>query len=418
MTDPEPRPTSASPRWFRRLRSTPLAVILSAALVSAWIAYLVAVPAPTTRAPLQSPAVSEDVAASAPAPAPSNQMHILLWRDVLGPDVLAEFEVESGLKVAVERYNTYQDLTLIMDDGRLTHDLVVASGLGVPNMIERELLQTLPVDELSRAAGLDPAVLKRTEVYDLGNAHALPILWGTVGLAFDRAKVAERLGSEITVDSWSLLFDPAIAKRLADCGIQVVDAPGGVFAVALTYLNLPHDSEAVEDTDVAARLWENVRPSIAKFSTADVVDGLARGDVCLAMVASGDAYQAAAKSRAAGTARDIAYAIPAEGTVLWHAVTAIPTTAVHPEYAVKLMDYLMRPEVAARITNTTGFISAVRDAGLYVKPEIKNNPALNPNADSLASTVPEMAPGPAGTSLRKKFWQLINTPQDQPPVPN
>ncbi len=414
MTDPEtpklPVPTSLS----RRLRSMPLAVVLSVALVLAWTAYLVIAPVPT---PLpESVAVEERPAIVDPGPVASNQMRILLWRDVLGPDVLSAFEVDSGLNLSVDRYNTFEDLTTIMDGDRLNYDLVIASGMGVPSMIERELLQTLPTDQLPRAEGLDPAVLKRAGVYDATNAHALPIVWGTVGLAFDRIKIAERLGADTDVDSWSLLFDPSSAKALADCGIQVVDAPGGVFSIALAYLNRPHDSATVEDTDSAARLWEGVRSSIGKFSTPDVVDGLARGDVCFAMAASGDAYQAAAKSRTLGAARDIGYAIPTEGAVLWHAVGAIPASAAHPDYAVKLLDYLMRPEVGARITNATGFISAVQDAALYIKPEIKNDPALNPAIDQLPRIVPEMAPSAEGASLRKKFWQLIGTPQQQRPA--
>ncbi len=395
----------------------PLAVVLSAALVLAWVAYLVIAPVPTPPPPAQSDAAEGRAVAVDPAPATSNEVRVLLWRDVLGPDVLSAYESESGLNVSVDRYNTFEDLTAIMDGGRLNYDLVIASGMSVPNMIERGLLQGLPADQAQRAAGLDPAALHRAAIYDANNAHSLPIVWGTVGLAFDRMKVAERLGANAEVNSWSLLFDPASAKALADCGIQVVDAPGGVFSVALTYLNRPHDSATVEDTDAAARLWEGVRSSIAKFSTPDVVDGLARGDVCLAMAASGDAYQAAAKSRALGTARDIGYAIPAEGAVLWHAVGAIPAGAAHPDGALKLMDYLVRPDVGARITNATGFISAAQDAAVYIKPEIKNDPALKPAIDQLPQVVPEMVPSLEGALLRRKFWQLISTPQQQGAAP-
>lgn len=415
MTDPETPKPSTPPSLSRRLRSVPLAVVLSAALVLAWVAYLVIAPVPTLP-PSSHPVAAEAPAVVDPEPATSNTMRILVWRNVLGPDVLPAFEVESGLNVSVDRYNTFEDLTAIMDAGRLNYDLVIASGMGVPSMIERGLLQTLSIDQMPRAAGLDPAALKRTEVYDPNNAYTVPIAWGTVGLAFDRMKIAERLGASTEVESWSLLFDPSTAKTLADCGIQVVDAPGGVFSIALAYLNRPHDSATVEDTDAAARLWEGVRSSIAKFSTPDVVDGLARGDVCFAMAASGDAYQAAAKSRALGAARDIGYAIPAEGAVLWHAVGAVPVDAAHPDYAELFLNYLMRPEVGARMTNATGFISAVQDASLYIKPEIKNDPALNPAIDQLPHIVPETAPSADGASLRKKFWQLISTPQQQAPA--
>jgi putrescine transport system substrate-binding protein len=419
MNDTETHVTELTePLLVRHLRSMPLAAVLSTALVLVWIAYLVIVPVPTPPPPAE-PAVAEEKSDTAVTESlDSSTIRILLWRDVLGPDVFSVFEAESGLNISVENYNTFEDLAVIMESGWLNYDLVIASGMDVPSMIKRGLLHPLSSELVPRAETLDPAVLKRAEVYDSGNSHSLPLMWGTVGLAFDRAKIAERLGASTEVDSWSLLFDPSKVKAFASCGVQVVDAPGGVFSIALTYLNRSHDSGTVEDTDAAVRLWEGVRPSIAKFSTTDVVDNLARGDVCFAMVASGDAYKAAAQSRALGVARDVHYVIPMEGTVLWHVVSAIPIKAAYPDHALKLIDYLMRPEVAARITNATGFISAVRDAAFYIKPEIKNNLALNPQIDSLDNVVPEMATSAEEILMRRKFWQLINTPQQQESAPN
>jgi putrescine transport system substrate-binding protein len=410
--DPDSRPTP--PPLSRRLRSIPLAAILSVALASMWVAYLVVAPVPVPPPPLQAtPAPTADALPLLP-----DQMRILIWRDVLGPDALAAFEAESDIQVSVERYSSFQDLMVIIDSGLLTHDMVITSGIGVPLMIERGLLQPLSVEQLLSAAGLDETVLARAARYDAGNTHSLPLLWGTIGLAFDRVKFAERVEVAIKPESWSLLFDPASAATLADCGIQVINSPDGVFPIALMYLKLAHDSVAVEDTDAAARLWESVRPSISKFTANDVVGGLARGEVCMAMTTSGDAYQAAASSRALGEARNIAYIIPSEGAVLWHVLASVPAMASHPEHASELMDYLVRPEVAARITNATGFVSAVKDAALYVKPEIKNDPAFNPDIDNLPNVVPETSPGPVGISLRDKFWQLINALPEQPTAPN
>ena len=408
----------AHPLLVRQLSSMPLAAVLSTALVLVWVAYLLIAPAPPSPAIKDSGVVEEKSEIDDIEPADSNAIRILLWRDVVGPDIFSAFENESGLNILVDRYNTFEDLAVIMESGRLQYDLIIASGMGLPSMIERGLLQTLSPESVPRAVTLDPAVLERAEIYDPGNSYSLPLMWGTVGLAFDRAKITEKLGASAKINSWSLLFNPTEVRALASCGVQVVDAPGGVFSIALTYLNRPYDSATVEDTDAAARLWESVRPSIAKFSTADVVDNLARGDVCFAMVSSGDAYQAAAQSRALGVVRDIDYAIPMEGTVLWHVVSAVPIEAAYPDHAMSLINYLMRPEVAARNTNATGFISAVRDAALYVKPEIKNDLSLNPDVDNFNNLVPEMATSEEDILMRRKFWQLINTPQQQDLVPN
>ncbi len=402
----EAKPKTQPPR----LRSAPLAGVLSATLVLAWLVYLVVAPDPSNFQPPpplaeQEAAVSE---ASAPEP-PDTQLRVLLWRNVLGPDALSEFESESGLTVVAERYNTFQDLTSRLDSGSFNYDVVIASGMGMPAMIERGVLQPLPDSSIQGTGGLNPAVVDSVRNYDSDLTYTVPLLWGTLGLSFDRMQAAQRLDADIEIDSWSFLFDPLMAGKFADCGVQVVDAPGGVFAVALSYLGLPHDSPEVEDTDAAAQLWEGVRSSIRKFSTSDIVDGLSGGQICMGMTASGDAYQAALKSRESGAARDIAYVIPKESTVVWHAVAALPTAA-RTERAGAFISYLLRPEVAARITNATGFSSAVTDANLYVKPEIKNNPAMSPAFDSLENAVLEKVPSPAGASLRQKFWQLINAP--------
>ena len=412
MTDPKPESEPAPQALLRQLRSVPLAAILSGALIAMWVAYLVVAPTPIPAPPLHSqPAPTADALPQLP-----DQMRLLLWRDVIDPEVLAAFQEESGIFLEVERYTTFQELRAIASSGRLTHDMVITSGVGLSFLIERELLQPLPQEQVPGLAGLDQVVLNRTARYDADNTFSLPILWGTTGLAFDRAKVSERVGREI--ESWSVLFEPEFAEAVADCGVQVIRAPDSVFPVALRYLSLPTDSTTVEDTDAAARLWERARPFITKFVTADVVGGLARGEICLAMATSGDAYQAAAQARSLGVARDIAYILPEEGAAVWHALGAVPSGARYPRHAANLMSYLIRPEMAARLTNATGFISAVSDAALYVKPEIKNDPGLSPDIESLPNTVFEASPGEVGISLRDKFWQLINAPTESTTAPN
>ncbi len=412
MTDPKPESEPTPQILLRQLRSVPLAAILSGALIALWVAYLVVAPTPVPPPPLQS----QPAPTVAALPQLPDQMRLLVWRDVIDPEVLTAFEDESGITLDVERYTTFQELRTIASTGRLTHDMVITSGIDLSFLMERELLQSLDREQVQGYSGLNQIVLNRAAQYDVGNTYSLPILWGTTGLAFDRAQIMERIGRD--PQSWSVLFEPELAQEVADCGIQVVRAPDSVFPVAFRYLNLPVDSVTVEDTDAAARLWERVRPFISRFVTADVVGGLARGEICLAMATSGDAYQAAVQSRALGAVRDIAYVLPEEGAAVWHALGAIPSGARYPGHAASLMSYLIRPEVAARLTNATGFVSAVSDAALYVKPEIKNDSAFNPDIDALPNTVFEVSPGEVGISLRDKFWQLINAPSESTPAPN
>jgi len=399
---------SDSPR--RRIPSWVLGGVLSLILVGSWAIYLALAPMPTSRPPA-------DPSAAAPTPAPTGTLRVLAWRGVLPLEVVSGFESDTGVKVAVDRYNTLDELRALADGGALTHDLFLVSGIGLQRLADAGLLSELSPGRLANSANLDAAVTAYAATYDPQGNRGIIAAWGTLGLAFDPAKIAARLGSDAPLDSWSLLFDAAQAAKLADCGIQIVDTPRGAFPIALRYLNLSPDSGAVEDTEQATRLWERLRPSVAKFSTDDVVFGLASGQVCLAMATSGDVFQARAMAAAAGQGPELRYVIPREGAVAWFAMLAIPKASANPDAARRLIDYVLRPEVAARMTNATGYANAVAASGLYVRPEIKNDPALIPQAEGLANFMVETDLSPEAGALRDRFWQLINTPPSAAPPP-
>jgi putrescine transport system substrate-binding protein len=334
---------------------------------------------------------------------------------VLPSDVIAAFEADTGITVAIDRYDTLEELQALAGAGALTHDLVLTSGIGLKRLSDAGLLSDLSPDRLANGGNLDSTITARAASYDPDNQHGIVAAWGTLGLAFDPAKLSVRLPGDALLDSWSLLFNAEQLARLADCGVQVVDTPRGAFPIALRYLGLAPESGAVEDTETATRLWEGVRPSISKFTASDVVDSLAVGDVCLALATSGDVFQARAMIAAAGRGPELKYVSPQEGTVAWFALFAIPKAAANPDTARRLIDYLLRPEVAARASNATGYSNAVAASALYIKPEIKNDPALMPSQDRLKDFIIETDLSPEAGALRDRFWQLINTPLSAAP---
>jgi len=398
------------PQPRRRLRSWTLALILSLVLIAGWATFLAVAPTPEG-IPLQPVADT-----AAPVAAPINQLRVLAARNAIDPDVLSSFIADTGIKVLVDGYDTPEQLLALADGGDITQDVVLVSGIGLKALVERDLLRPLDVKDFVNAGNVDPALAARTAIYDAGNAHSLPLLWGTLGLGFDTAKIAERLGSDVQPDSWAALFDPANAAKLADCGIQVIDSPAGAFTIALTYLKLPADSANVEDTDAAARLWEAIKSSVRKFASNDIVDNLASGQVCMALTTSGDVYQARAKARTAGLASDIRYVLPKEGTVVQHSLVGVPRAAANAPNGIRFIDYLLRPEVAARMTNAKGYANAVAGSAMYIKPEIKSDAGLVPDLQAVQA-VDEVSPDITITALRNRFWQLINTPATAPVDP-
>lgn len=407
MNRPATPPSAPSAR--RRFRSWNLAFVLSLILIAGWAVFLAVAPTPEV---LPSSPIA--VGPVADSPAPINQIRLLAQRSTIDTEVLAGFTAETGLKVVVDGFDTHEQLAALAASGDVIHDVVLVSGVGLKVLVDQGLLQPIARGTLANAGNIDPVVAARTTIYDAGNIHAVPILWGTIGLGFNAAKVAERLGSDSMPDSWAELFDPAKAAKLKDCGIQVIDSSTGVFPIALTYLGLPADSAKVEDTDAAARLWEAIRPSITKFSSEDIVDNLASGTICLAVATSGDTFQARGKARAAGQAIDIRYILPREGAVAWYNFLAVPKVAANSANALSFIDYMLRPEVAARMTNAKGLSNAVLGSALYVKPEIKSDRGFAPDLAALR-VMEEISPAPDAVALRNRFWQLINAPPVEPP---
>lgn len=403
-----PRPEEPS-RLLKggRLPSWALGGILSLIVLAAWAIFLQFAPAPETVPPALEAATQATPEAAPVPPAAPHDLRLLVWRNVIPAEIIAGFEAESGLKVAVSAYETIEQLGAMADSGALAADVVVVSGAGVKRLMAADLLAALP--PLSAAPSLDPAIIARTGVYDPGNSHAAVAQWGTMGLAYDAAKVGEALGSA-DLDSWRVMFDPESMAKLAACGVQVVDSPAGAFPIALTHLGRPADSASAEDTEAASRAWEGVRGSIAKFGTAGIVDALAEGKVCFALATSADAYQARRKVQAAGAGPDIRYVLPKEGTIVWYALVAVPKASTNAAGAAKFADYLLRADVAARLSNAQGLANAVPSSLSAVREDLKGDAALMPPAAAFAAFTAEMEPSAAAAALRKQFWQLITPP--------
>lgn len=389
--------------------------ILSLLVLAAWAIFLQFAPQPETLPPALEAAVQP--APETPAPAstsPPHDLRVLVWRNVIPAEIITGFEAESGLNVTVSPYETIEQLGTMADAGALAADVVVASGAGVKRLLAADLLAPLP--PLTAAPSLDPAIIARTGVYDPGNSHAAVAQWGTMGLAYDAAKVGEALGSP-DIDSWRVMFDPEAMAKLAPCGVQVIDSPAGAFPIALTHLGRPAESASAEDTEAASRAWEAVRASIGTFATAGIVDALADGKVCFALSTSGDAYQARRKVQAAGAGPDIRYVVPKEGTVVWYALVAVPKASANTAGAAKFADYLLRADVAARLSNAQGFANAVPSSASAVRDDLKGDAMLMPPPAAFAAFTAEMEPSPAAAALRKQFWQLINPPAPAPAAP-
>jgi putrescine transport system substrate-binding protein len=190
-------------------------------------------------------------------------------------------------------------------------------------------------------------------------------------------KIKERLPDAPT-DSWSLLFDPANAEKLADCGIMVLDSPTDVLPSALRYLGEDPDSKDPAVLEKGAAVVEKIRPYIRKFHSSENLNALANGDICLSLIFSGDAGIAKTRAEEANNGVSIEYFIPKEGAQIWFDMMAMPADAPSPDNAYAFLNYLLEPEVMAKISNFVTYPNAVPASYAMIDEEVKGDPALFP----------------------------------------
>ncbi len=309
-------------------------------------------------------------------------VNVYNWSDYIAPKVLEEFTKETGIKVVYDTYDSNETLETRLLAGHTGYDVVVPSGSFLERQITAGLYQKLDKSKLPHLSGLWPEVMARLAVHDPGNQYAVDYMWFTTGLAFNVEKARQRLGN-VPLNSWDILFKPEFLKKFADCGIYVLDSPEDLFSIALNYLKLNPNSKKIADLHRAALLLAALRPHVKKFHSSEYINALANGDICLAVAWAGDAFQARARAKEADNGIDIDYVIPKEGTLMSLDSFAIPKDAPHVEEAYAFIDFLLRPQIAARNTNATNFANGVFASQPFVAPDILGNRAIYPDAEAM-----------------------------------
>jgi putrescine transport system substrate-binding protein len=334
-------------------------------------------------------------------------VNIYNWYDYVKPDVLRQFTARYGIQVHYNTFDSNNTLEARMLAGHSGYDVVFPSGAYLESMMKAGVFRTLDPAQLPNRHNLDPRILQRLAAHDPGNAHAVVYAWGITGIAYDEAKVHARLAGA-PVDSWSMLFDPQVAARLADCGIGLYESPNVIVPSVLAWLGEPPNSEDPGKLERAQTALMAVRPYIRKISSGSLVEDLATGDLCVIIASNGDAMQAQERVRIARNGKDIRYSIPREGAVMWFDVMAIPTDAPHPTNAHLFINFLMDPAVAAENSNAIHFPNGNEKAQDAVAPELKNT-AIFPAGDLASRLIPERPKSEEYVRLRTRMWTRFRT---------
>jgi len=321
-------------------------------------------------------------------------LRIYNWSDYIAEDTIKNFEKETGIKVRYDNYDTNEVLHAKLVAGKTGYDIVVPGAPFAKQQIDAKLLQKLDRSLLKNWNNLDPALLELLGRVDPGNQYLVDWMWGYITVGINVPQVKKALGELPLPDNpWSLIFDPKYASKLKSCGVNFLDSASEVLPVALLYVGKPAYSRNAADYKVAGEMLQQVRPYVTRFSSSGYINDLAAGSLCAVMGYSGDINIARARAIEAGKGPVIEALVPKSGATLFFDVMAIPADAPHPKNAHLFIDYILRPEVHASLTNKVYYANPNKASLKFVKPDVANNPSVFPSdAAKAAMTVPEPVP--------------------------
>ena len=342
---------------------------------------------------------------NAAKPAEPPILHVYNWSDYISEQAIASFTAKTGIKVVYDVYDSNETLEAKLLAGRSGYDLVFSAARPyAARQIKAKLLRPLDKAQLAQLGNADKALLSSLSDIDPGNQYAVPYMWGTTGLGYNEAKVRAALGPDVPLDSWQLLFNPANAKKLAGCGISMLDDEAEGLGATLVAPGKPPQSAKPSDLDAAAASIRAIKPQLRYFHSSRYISDLASGDICLAMGYSGDIIQAADRAIEAKNGVVVKYIIPKEGAVRWMDLMVIPTDAKHPRNAHAFINHLLTPAVIAQISDEIGYANANAAATSQVSAEVRNNPGVYPPAAVAAKLVDQTEVSQTDKRKRVRPW--------------
>lgn len=343
------------------------------------------------------------------AAADKKPVNIYIWNDYLGSTTLDDFTKATGYPTKVDLYDSLELLEQKVLVGHSGYDVIVPTAEPtLSRLIKAKVVGPLDKSKIPNLKNVDPKVLKLLENSDPGNKYAVPYMGGTVGIAIIPDKI-KAVAPDVPLDSWDLIFKPEVAKKVAACGITVMDSAIDVIPSVLNYLGLDPNSEKKEDLEKVEKTLMAVRPYIKQFVTGQNINILAGGDACVVMAYNGDAIQGAARAAEAKNGVQVKYITPKEGVQVWWDTLAVPADAPNKDGAYNFINFVLDPANVAKISNTVSYANAVPTSLPMVDDEVKNNPAIFLPADSKVKLFSLKAIKPATDRARTRVWTKVKT---------
>ncbi|MGQ0681361.1 polyamine ABC transporter substrate-binding protein [Bradyrhizobium sp.] len=345
----------------------------------------------------------------APAAAQDRVVNFYNWSNYMAPGVLEDFTRQTGIKVVYDTFDANETLETRLLAGKSGYDVVVPTGYFLQRQITAKVFLKLDKSKLPNLANAWPVVSQQLATYDPGNNYGANYMWGTTGVGYN-AKVAEKiLGPGVKIDSWDIVFKPENLSKFKDCGIHMLDSADDILPAALSYLGLDPNSTRQADLEKAAELVGKVRPFVRKFHSSEYLGALASGEICFVVGWSGDVMQARSRAEEARNGIEIGYTIPKEGAQMFFDNLAIPSDAKNVAEAHALIDYLYRPDVAAKNSNFLSYANGNLASQKLIDAKILSDGNIYPDGAMQKKLFVITARDPATQRIINRLWTKVKT---------
>jgi putrescine transport system substrate-binding protein len=327
----------------------------------------------------------------------------------MAPGVLEDFTKETGIKVVYDTFDGNETLETRLLAGKSGYDVVVPSAYFLQRQVLANIFQKLDKSKLPNLTNAWPEVTQRLAIYDRDNSYGANYMWGTTGIGYNVKTLQKILGPDAKIDSWEIVFKPETVAKFKDCGVHMLDSADDILPTALSYLGLDPNSTKQADLEKAADLVGRIRPLVRKFHSSEYLNALATGEICLVVGWSGDIMQARSRAEEAKNGVEVGYAIPKEGAEMFFDNLAIPADAKNVNEAHELINYLYRPDIAARNSDFLSYANGNLASQKLVNPRILNDKNIYPDEATLKKLFVITARDPATQRVINRLWTKVKT---------
>lgn len=343
------------------------------------------------------------------------QVNFSNWSNYMAPGVLDDFTKETGIKVVYDTFDANETLETRLLAGRSGYDLVVPGAYFLERQIKANVFLKLDKSKLPNLVHAWPEVTEKLAVHDPGNQYGVNYMWGTTGIGYNVRKAREVLGPNVHLEqamgTLDIVFKPENLSKFKDCGVHMLDSADDVLPAALTYLKLDPNSTKQADLEKAAELIGRIRPFVRKFHSSEYLAALAGGEICFVFGWSGDIKQAQNRAAEAKAGVEIAYAIPKEGAQMFFDNLAIPADAKNVAEAHELINYLYRPEVAARNSDFLSYANGNLASQRLISPKVINDKTIYPDEATMQRLFVITARDQRAQRAVTRIWTRVKTGQ-------